>query len=282
LDGRLGDNDPQGGSKSTPTAVAGGLHFVSISAGYEHTCGVTSSGPGVVSGPVHCWGKNDVGQLGVGVFDAERLVPTLVTGGLSFISVSASRGSHTCGVTTDFLLYCWGLNDHGQLGDNSTTMRHSPTLVTDAATLLFRSVFAARSHTCATRDNMATYCWGANDNQQLGDGNTATTDRLVPSLANGAPGIGSAGWFHNCALNGALAKCWGRNAEGELGDNTTTERNMPDQVAGGFNFTHISAGRDHTCGVLADKRAVCWGANAQGQLGDGTTTGQKVPVKVFP
>src|SRR6185503_14724363 len=166
LDGRLGDG--QTNTKTYPVVVAGSLHFVSISAGNTHTCGVTSSGAGVLSGPVYCWGSNSSGQLGDGTFDGHG-TPTLVSGGLSFIAVSASAGEHTCGITTDFLAYCWGLNVDGQLGDASITTRNVPTLVQNAATHLFRSISTGKYHTCAVRADNATYCWGANTSQQLGD-----------------------------------------------------------------------------------------------------------------
>lgn len=281
LNGRLGDADPQGGTKSTPAAVSGDLFFVSISAGDTHTCGVTSSSPLGSSGPAYCWGSNASGQLGDGTFD-ERNVPTLVSGGLSFIAVSASHGAHTCGITTDFLTYCWGLNLDGQLGDNSTTARNVPTLVQDAATHEFRSVSTGRFHTCAVRVDNATYCWGANTSQQLGDGNTAQTDRLTPSLSGAAATAVSAGWLHNCGISAAGgALCWGANESGQLGDGGTTERNASAPVSGSLGLTRVAAGEDFSCGVTSDSRLYCWGKNDFGQLGDGTMTQRLTPVPVL-
>lgn len=282
LNGRLGDADPQGGTKSRPAAVAGDLFFVSISAGDTHTCGVTSSSPGGSSGAAYCWGSNTSGQLGDGTFD-ERNVPVLVSGGLTFIAVSASHGAHTCGITTDFLTYCWGLNLDGQLGDNSTSTRNVPTLVQDAATHLFRSVSTGRFHTCAVRTDNATYCWGANTSQQLGDGNTAQTDRLAPSLSTTATTGLSAGWLHTCGIAaGGGALCWGANASGQLGDGGTTERNASAPVSGSLGIMQIAAAEDFSCGVTSDNRLYCWGTNDFGQLGDGTTTQRLAPVQVLP
>lgn len=281
FDGRLGDGDPQGGTKASPFPVSEGLHFVSISAGNTHTCGVTSSGAGVLSGPVYCWGGNGSGQLGDGSFGA-RNVPTLVSGGLSFIAVSASQGEHTCGITTTFMTYCWGLNLDGQLGDGSTTTRNVPTLVQGAATHLFHSISTGRFHTCAVQADNATYCWGANTSQQLGDGNTAQTDRLAPSLVTTATSAVSAGWLYTCGILGGGALCWGANDAGQLGDGGTTERNASAPVSGFLGITQVAAGQDFSCGVTADNRLYCWGMNDFGQLGDGTTTQRLLPVRVFP
>ncbi|MEE9185128.1 MAG: serine/threonine protein kinase, partial [Acidimicrobiia bacterium] len=72
-------------------------------------------------GEPYCWGRNRDGQLGDGT-TTPRLTPTLVSGGLSFASLSAGL-RHTCGVTTGGEAYCWGLNRDGQLGDGTTTDR---------------------------------------------------------------------------------------------------------------------------------------------------------------
>jgi alpha-tubulin suppressor-like RCC1 family protein len=281
IDQQLGNGAPEG-TLAHPAVIAPALHFVSVSAGDEHTCGVTSSGPGVLSGPAYCWGGNRAGQLGDGTFD-QRDVPTLVAGGHTFIAVSASHGEHTCGITTAFLTYCWGRNVDGQLGDNSTTDRNVPTLVQDAGTHLFRSISTGLAHTCAVRADNAAYCWGANTNQQIGDGNTATTDRPTPSLVTGAFTSVSAGWTHTCGISAAGgAQCWGGNAGGQLGDGGTTERNAPAPVSGSLALTAVSAGVDFSCGVTTDNRLYCWGRNDFGQLGDGSTTQRLTPVRVFP
>ena len=63
------------------------------------------------------------------------------------------------------------------------------------------------------------------------------------------------------ALTGSMAMLLraGRNDYGQVGDGTTTHRNNPTAVSGSHNFTHVSAGTDHTCGVRTDFTALCWG-----------------------
>jgi alpha-tubulin suppressor-like RCC1 family protein len=95
----------------------------------------------------------------------------------------------------------------------------------------------------------------------------------------------SAGEAHTCGifsslLTGGPAYCWGRNANGELGDGTTTPSQVPRTVSGGYTFASVSAGRDHSCGVVTGGVAYCWGRNTSGQLGDRTTTASAVPTQV--
>ncbi len=114
------------GSRQNLLPVAGSLAFTTVSTGNDvYSCGVTTTGS------AYCWGLNAYGQSGDGT-TANKLVPTLVSGGLTFVSVAASTtpdGAHTCGLTTSGAVYCWGLNDHGQLGDGTTTQHLLPTLV---------------------------------------------------------------------------------------------------------------------------------------------------------
>jgi len=99
-----------------------------------------------------------------------------VAGSLSFATVCGSL--HTCGVTAAGVIYCWGSNRFGQLGDGTTSDRKSPVPV--AGNLSFAAVSAGGSHTCGVTAAGAAYCWGENSSAQLGDG--TRTDRLRPVL----------------------------------------------------------------------------------------------------
>jgi alpha-tubulin suppressor-like RCC1 family protein len=108
------------GRHLSPVAVAGGLTFQTISAGYESMCGVTDSGAG------YCWGYN-FGAVGDGTFD-HRSSPVAVAGALAFQSISSGTG-YSCGVTTTSTVYCWGDNSNGALGDGTLITRPTPALV---------------------------------------------------------------------------------------------------------------------------------------------------------
>jgi alpha-tubulin suppressor-like RCC1 family protein len=51
-------------------------------------------------------------------------------------------------------------------------------------------------------------------------------------------------------------------------------------VEGGLTFTALSAGIEHTCGLVIDGSLYCWGRNGDGQIGDGTTTDRFLPTRV--
>jgi alpha-tubulin suppressor-like RCC1 family protein len=76
------------------------------------------------------------------------------------------------------------------------------------------------------------------------------------------------------------AFAWGFNDADQIGDGTTTNRLSPVNVIGGKTFTQISAGNNHSCGLVNDGTIQCWGGNSVGQLGNGTATATDTPVTV--
>src|SRR5205823_1963938 len=130
--------------KSTPVLVImpAGVRFAAVSAGGDHTCGVTPSGT------AYCWGWNHDGQLGDGTrVDRRTPVPVAAPAGVGFAAVSLG-GWHTCGVTLGGTAYCWGHNAYGQLGDGTDTSRTIPVAVSVPAGLSFAAVSAGCYHTC--------------------------------------------------------------------------------------------------------------------------------------
>lgn len=116
--GQLGDGTTT--DRATPVAVVGGLTFTAVAAGVAHTCGITPAGR------AYCWGSNANGQLGIGTIGGSSSAPTPVAGGYIFTRI-ALGDHHTCGTLTSGLAYCWGRNDHGQLGDGTRIDRAAPT-----------------------------------------------------------------------------------------------------------------------------------------------------------
>jgi alpha-tubulin suppressor-like RCC1 family protein len=116
-DGQLGDGTTA--RSWHPVAVFGGQRFAALTAGDRHTCGLAADGH------AYCWGYNGRGALGTNAaFDncgGEPCAKSPVQSAprLTFEVLSAGTGpgsSHTCGVTPDGHAYCWGRNEHGQLG----------------------------------------------------------------------------------------------------------------------------------------------------------------------
>jgi alpha-tubulin suppressor-like RCC1 family protein len=148
----------------------GGLTFTSLAAGVNHACGLTPNGT------AYCWGNNSGGQLGTGATSlAPNPSPLPVAGGLTFAQLAAG-GAHTCGLTANGALYCWGFNLNGPLGDGTEADHPTPQPVANGLT--FAGVTAGGGHTCAWTPAGAGYCWGLNIQGQVGDG--TSTFSLVP------------------------------------------------------------------------------------------------------
>lgn len=273
--GELGDGTTT--ERHSPAPVLGSLTFASLNAGADgtQTCGLSTSGT------AYCWGDNSFGALGDAT-TTQRLTPTLVTGQLAFTTLSGGR-HHTCGLVAGGAAYCWGDNIYGELGDGTAIQRNGPTSVVGG----FRFTSLARAiagvNTCALIAGGTAYCWGFNDDGELGDG--TTTGRTTPTPVAGGLSFTAlaVAAFHTCGLTGGnVTYCWGRNSSGVIGDGTLTQRLTPTTVAGALVFTSITIGAYHTCALTAGGAAYCWGDNYLGALGDGTQTNRSVPTAVLP
>ena len=261
-------------SRTTPKAVIGGLRFRHVTAGYEHTCGVTTDDR------VYCWGQNFFGQLGNGTQGSDHFqvsTPAEVVGGRRFRQVRAGF-SHTCAITLADVAFCWGENIRGQIGDGTSGInRPRPVRVLGDQKWAF--ITGGAAHTCAVTRSDQLFCWGWNEHGQLGNGSRTNRTRPTPVSGGRLFREVEAGGEHTCGVtNGDLAYCWGRNFAGSLGDGTETERLTPGAVAGARRFAHVNAGEYHTCGVTRAGRGLCWGLNSQGQVGDGTLGSRSLPV----
>ncbi len=169
-------------NKTTPTLVSGGFSWASVSAGDRHSCAVTTAGV------AYCWGWNFNGQLGINTAANNTPTPTAVSGGLTFSALSAADRT-TCGRVTSGLVYCWGYNFYGQIGDATTTQRLAPVPVYGGIT--FTSIRARQYTTCGRATTGQPFCWGANYYGQVGDG--TTTQRSVPTSVTWVEGaVGAA------------------------------------------------------------------------------------------
>jgi hypothetical protein len=237
-----------------------------ISLGGEHSCVVMSSGE------AKCWGRNDEGQLGVSD-STSRFRPTTVVGLESGVASVDAAGKHTCAVTTTGAVKCWGLNDHGALGDGTTEIRRTPTDVSGLGSGVV-AVALGGQHSCALTNAGAVKCWGLNSSGQVGNGSVADawTPVAVSGLGSGVASI-SAGGAYTCAqMTSGSLKCWGAGASGQVGDGTATQRLVPTDVPGATsNVAAVSAGRAHACLEQVTGLTKCWAENESGQLGDGTT-----------
>jgi alpha-tubulin suppressor-like RCC1 family protein len=196
-----------------------------------------------------------------------------VSGGFTFSAVRAGYVS-SCGLTTTDQPYCWGSNESGQIGDGSDG--ESPAYETPQAVVgghTFVALDLLSSHACALTADGQAYCWGRNDDGQLGDGSESPGASRPVQVASSVPFVQvTVGVWHSCGLTaGGEAWCWGLNHSGQLGDGSVSSSLAPVKVVGGLTFTSSEAGGFHTCGITQlDQGHCCWGENGDGRLGSGS------------
>jgi putative cell wall-binding protein/alpha-tubulin suppressor-like RCC1 family protein len=170
--GQLGNGTST--DSSVPVDVVGlASGVVSVSAGDQHSCALTSGGA------VKCWGGAPwSGQLGNGGTSSSSVPVDVIGLGSGVVSVSAGQG-HTCAVTLGGAVRCWGENDYGQLGNGSVTGSGLGVGVpVDVVGLGSGAVMVAGGgrHTCAVTSDGAVKCWGENTDGELGDGTTTLSE----------------------------------------------------------------------------------------------------------
>lgn len=262
---KIGDpGDPS--AKQQVTALS---DVTQVTTSLTHACAIT------VVGDLYCWGDTASGQLGIGnhYTDVGSVPPNQVTDLSNVVSVSAGY-NHTCAITANGNLYCWGDNTYGQLGTGDNTNQSTPTLVTEISNVV--SVSTGNSTTCATTAGNDAYCWGDNSHGQLGNGDT-TSQNTPYLLGSGIVLSVSTSGDHTCAIITAVVSidnnslvCWGNNEYGQLGTGSAGGyESEPSLLSGISNVTAVTTGVDYTCATTTGSKVYCWGANLSGQLGVG-------------
>jgi alpha-tubulin suppressor-like RCC1 family protein len=252
----VGDKSNHG---TMPGHMGTALPFVDLGPGQKATAlyaGMGTSCAVLESGPIKCWGRNHVGQLGLGDTqdrgdqpgEMGAALPAVNLGpGAKVVALAMGR-EHTCALLDDHTVKCWGGNTHGQLGQGDTNARGA--VPTDMGSNLpvvdlgpglqpvALSVSAIAFHTCALFPNGAFKCWGLNMHGQLGIGagpdkrgdapGEMGTNLPFVNVGTGAQTAAlAAGALHSCAvLQTGAVKCWGNNSEGQCGVGDTVFRGM--------------------------------------------------------
>ena len=214
----------------------------------------------------------------------------------STISEFSGGQAHTCYISSDGKVKCWGLNLYGQLGLGDTLNRSDEggESITSLAEVdlgtghTAKKVVAGYYHTCAILDDDSVKCWGDNDVGQLGLGDTNNRGDDANEMGDNLPtvdlGTGrsaldlSIGRNFTCALlDNSTVKCWGDNFLGMLGRGDTNQvGDLPNQMGDNLAPIDLGTGRTakfiasrgiHACAILDNDSLKCWGANSNGGLG---------------
>lgn len=154
------DNSAEPLYVSAPAPGEDPLHFTVLRHGTYHSCGLTTSSR------LYCWGYNSDGQIGDGTWDSVAR-PTEPLPGQ--VVKSFDLGSyHGCAVTADDTTWCWGENYSQQVTGDEEEAHPVPTERFDAATFVPVGFALGRDHSCAWNADGIAWCWGSNDEGQLG------------------------------------------------------------------------------------------------------------------
>jgi alpha-tubulin suppressor-like RCC1 family protein len=248
-------------------------HIVEVAAGRGTTCALD------LSGAVYCWGKNTLGQLGTESKGDSVATPAAVAGLPAIRHVAANGfGDHVCAVDLAGFGWCWGANDHGQLGSNApadSAAHATPGKITDGTADFsgIDRIFVGPASTCLTKTDGSVYCWGSDDGCQVGDAVCDGGAPIVPHPVRVASGLTATsvaiGTMATCAAGKTTgttttsAYCWGKNANDDLG--APLGKGLypaPQPVAyAGSAPVELAAGFTHTCLVDDAKNVYCWGQN---------------------
>jgi alpha-tubulin suppressor-like RCC1 family protein len=252
-----------------------------LAVGGRHDCVVTTGGSALCMG----WGSD--GQLGNGA--ASSSATATAVAGLDHGVLALSAGdAHTCAITGDGKLACWGSARSGRLGNGASqtyAAALSPVDVVNMKTNV-ASVAAGGDRTCALSRTGAVTCWGRwKPGRPLSDAQPSeitATPLEVAGLDHGVDAI-VVGQAHACALlRGGAVACWGWNERGQLGNGKLDDSETPVEVRGIGDAVALAAGDLHTCALRRGGAISCWGDGGFGQLGNGATKDSSTPVDVAP
>lgn len=174
--GQLGNGSTTNSNVPIPVNLPTGVTLTNITAGFLHSCGVSTNGA------AYCWGRGNYGQLGNGSTTSSS-IPALVNfaTGMTLTNITA-RYYHSCGVSTNGDAYCWGRGNFGQLGNGSTADSEMPVPVNLPNGVTLTNITAGYYHSCGVSTNGTAYCWGYGNDGQLGNGSTANRSTPVEVL----------------------------------------------------------------------------------------------------
>lgn len=226
-------------------------------------------------GTLWAWGKNDLGQLGLGDL-IDRSVPTQV-GSDTWLDIDCYR--HSLAIKSDGTLWGWGDNAAGALGNNSTTSTSSPIQIgaaNDWMDIACGTASGAYSVGIRGSGSGTLWTWGSGSDGSLGHNNTTNLSSPVQ--------VGARTDWVKCEPATFLrgdSTVWCSGPATLLGRNTGTSVSSPVQALVGSAVVDISAGLNSTIALKGNGELWAWGFNSAGTLGDGTNVTKSSPVMVI-
>ncbi len=198
-----------------PTQI-GNSDWKSVSAGHDHSMGITSTGA------LWVWGANDYGQIGNGSTSAHAST-SIVVDGVSSWKVAVAGKQHSLAIREDDKLYAWGSREYGKIGDSGASSGNQLTPIqAGALNDTWIAIAAGDNHSLGIKSDHSLYAWGNNDHGQLGGSITGGQSYNSPQLAGAGWQSVFAGNFHSLGVldNGGIW-AWGRNNRGQIGNGST-------------------------------------------------------------
>ena len=241
-------------------------------------------------GSLFSWGSNNDGVLGIGkqyapTMSLDRCRVSFSETGIEIID-AAGGGGFGAALASDGSIWCWGRNDHGQLGLGHTSFTVEPEQVPPGPVIT--SIAAGVSFSAALDESGTLWGCGENANGQLATGDT--TDSSVPVSMLTGVNIYDCGFYHTVAVQGSGSEqkiyAWGDNGCGQLGTGDTTDRDMPTEILGiDAVVTAVSCSDYNSMALDENGHVWTWGDNEYGQIGDGETgvcaTPYMLPASLF-
>ncbi|MDZ7817030.1 MAG: RCC1 repeat- and reductase domain-containing protein [Planctomycetota bacterium] len=283
-DGELGDGSNDDRNIPVQVAMPAGMEdIIAIAAGQYHSLALSSDGT------VWAWGYNNDGQLGDGTNDTSNVpVQVSLSGCMDTVVAIAAGGDHSLALCEDGEVWTWGWNPFGQLGDNSTASRNTPTSVHQPVGMNdVIGIASGYGHSMAICSDSSLWTWGWNFRGQLGNG--STTESLVPveiTIPSNEPIMLAGGNQHTLALtDNNTVWAWGDDVKyGQLGTTASSQETLPVAVSapvGMVDVVAVGAGEYTSFAVCDDGSVWAWGRNNDGQLGDGSTDDRTTPVQII-
>lgn len=272
--GPLGDGTTV--NKSSPVSIIGGFSdWCDINVGSCSSIGIRRNGT------IWTWGRADLGQLGNNTTTNKSSPVSIVGSNSNWRQISGGQDFFSA-LNCNGIIWSWGPNDVGQLGDGTAVAKSSPVSVTGGFADWCK-ISSGGFHTVGLRSDGTLWSWGHNSYGQLGDGTSITKSSPVSVVG------GFTDW---CQIDSGFrvsvgirpngtAWSWGHGYCGVLGDGTTVNKSSPVSVVGGFtDWCQASAGWTQTMALKTNGTAWSWGRGDLGMLGNNAITNRSSPVSV--